>query len=229
MSRIVTIQVDAEKALADLGAIGSKHVPFVVAATLTRVAEMARNEARRVTRLKFRLHTDFIPQSVRFKPASKYDIKSRGEAFSSVFTTDKISGYMPLHETGGEKDPNIGHSKLALPTTDLQRTGFQTGSGAVRQSLKPKTLLRQYQGPSKTGSRTPGAAKKAFIIRSKKNPSVTLIVRRKTKARFPLQRLFFFEPRARIKSRWTFIPTVQRYVDFNFRPVLEKKWQEAIK
>jgi hypothetical protein len=225
----VTIVVDAEKALAEMGAIASKHAPFVVAATLTRVAEMARNEGRRITRQHFKLHTDFIPQSIRFKPASKYDLKTRGEAYSSVFTTDKISGYMPLHESGGEKNPHLGRTKIALPTTDLSMKGFQTGSGAVRYNLKPKTLLANYQGPVAPGKRVLGALKKAFIIRSKKNPAVTLIVRRKTKGRFPLERLFFFEPRTKIAPRWHLVPTITRYVDLNFRPVLEKKWQEANK
>lgn len=222
----------------DLNAMQRKHLPFVLAKTLTQTAKGAAGRVKMRTRQEFKLHSEFIPRGIRIRPAQKADLVRYGFIEADVHTAPLISGFMPLHETGGTKRPHATGMKdrgasLALPASGVTSRAFKTRSGRVRKRWKPKELLKAYNeglryGPGSRVSRSgKGGRRKAFITRS--STGTPIIVRRRSKARLPLEVLYSFIPRAQIDASWRFEPTVRRYVSFAIDKKFQRNMSQAIR
>lgn len=220
----------------DLNAVARQHLPFVLAKTLTQTAKGAAERVKMKTRREFNLHGEFIPRGIRFKSANKSDLVRFGFIESDVHTAPLISQFMPIHEMGGVRSPFPKGARdrgaaLALPGVDLRRRGgFKTRTGRIKKIWKPEELLKHYNAQGSKGGKQPrtggGARRKAFIIKSRRGQA--MIVRRRGKGSYGLERLFLFTPRAKIKPVWDFEPTVRRFVAFAIVKKFERNMREAI-
>jgi hypothetical protein len=230
------IDVDDAQALRNLRFISQEQWPFALTLALTRTAQLAQGAVRAATRANFKLHGEFIPRGIRVKPAKKGDVKM-GSGTAEVFTAPGISGWMPLHETGGEKVPGshsggVDRGKyLALPGEDLRKKSHKTGTGRTRKKWTPATLLKDYSKRTSGGDVVRvgrgGRKGKPFII-SGQFSGVPMIVRRASKGRYPLELLYIFSKRATIKPVWDFEDTINKMVRMEFTNQLRKAVQQAI-
>jgi hypothetical protein len=218
--------------------VGSEY-PEKVVEGIAEVAENGRDQARTVTRQKFNLHSEYIPRGIKSIPstpgqkkAAQRAIKRYSDMEAAVFLRPardpkKSLDFMVPHEVSGEKVPHGKSDLLAVPTTNLKgRSGFTTPRGKVRNRWKPATLLKHFEdrgssydtnqrtttnkgrklGPKK--KRLPGTA---FLIGGK--AGTMMIARRKTKrGDRNLEFLYSLVPRAKIKERWKFEPTIYNTV-----------------
>ena len=235
MIRVTALTTEARASLSDLE---KNQFPFALAKTLTEVAEMAVQNVQKTTRQEFQLHGEFIPRGIARSPAKKADVRNTGIGSTVIFTKPIISGWMPVHETGGVRQSAGGGAGdkgkyLAVPATDLLKRSYRTGTGRVRMPYKPSTLLATYKGRNVSMSGgivrpTKGGRKgKAFVIRGK-GSGTPMIVRRKTKSRYPLELLYIFSKRARYKPVWGFEKAVDETVELHFQDTLHANLQKAV-
>lgn len=235
---MLKFEIDDRSVVRELEKAAGDQWPYALALALTRTAQRAQEAVQAQTRSTFKLHGEFIPKGIRVTPARKADVQ-RGKAEAAVYTAPGISGWMPLHESGGLKEPSAhsgGGDKgrtLAIPGKGLTSMSYQTGTGAIRKRLKPAALLEFYnankpgasqKGKPKTGR---GSRRPAFIIKdnSSGNP---LIVRRAAGKNSPLEVLYNLIPKAHLKPQWQFEKTVQKSVHTHFIKELRKAVQEAL-
>lgn len=240
MIKVTALTNEARRGLNDLE---KNQFPYALAKTLTEIATLAVEEVKRTTRQEFRLHSEFIPKGIGRTTARKADVKNKGIGATVIFTKPIISGWMPVHETGGTRKAQSGGSGgvgrdkgkyLTIPATDLLKHAYRTGTGAVRRRWKPSELLSQYKGRNVSLSGgvvrpTRGGRKgKPFIIRSK-GSGVPMIVRRKGPKRYPLELLYIFSRKARYKPVWGFEKAVNEIVDLRFASRLRANLSVAVK
>ena len=217
------ITVNTEEVERDIKWFMRKEYPWALKKTLDAMAKEGQKAVQIQTRKEFSLHTDFVPKGVWAQVAKKKDIIAKGEGQSAVFTAPRISGFMPIHETGGTRTPQQSRN-IAIPAQDLKQLNFRTSTGKVKKQYKPKTLLEAFnRGTSSSGSRT----KDAFLIRGK--GGTPLIVRRKTKARYPLKVLYNLSRSASYKERWDFEDTVRQVVRRDFAKVFAREMENALR
>lgn len=229
-----------EEARRGLSTVEREQFPFALAKTLTDVASMAVKAVQKRTRQQFDLHSEFIPRGIARTRAKKADVKNTGMGTTVVFTKPIISGWMPVHETGGARKASAHGERdkgryLAIPATDLLQRSYRTGTGKVRRRWAPSTLLQSYaktRNVSMSGGLvrpTRGGRKgKPFIIRGR-GSGVPMIVRRKGKGRYPLELLYMFSKRAKYKRVWRFEQTVSEIVDRRFFTRLKRNLQIAVR
>lgn len=234
--KITALTKDARRSLSSLE---RDQFPFALAKTLTEIAGMAVIAVRKKTRQEFDLHTEFIPKGITRTRAQKKDVKNKGIGETVVYTKPIISGWMPIHETGGNRKAHSGLGKdkgkyLTIPAQDLLKRAYKTGSGKARKRWKPSTLLSQYKGRnvSYSGGMTRptrgGRKGKPFIIRGK-GSNVPIIVRRKGTQRYPLELLYIFSRKARYKPVWGFEKVVEEIVDLRFATRLKANLNVAVR
>ena len=240
MVRVVALTEETRKQLSELE---KEQFPFALAKTLTEIAEGSVQSVRQQTRRAFKLRSgEFIPKGIRKLSARKSDIRTTGVGKAVVFTQDRISGFMPIHEEGGMRSPSafgegIDKGKyLVYPGEALQRMAYRTARGAVKKRYKPGTLLNDLS----TGKLPPNVFArvvtgkgirrrkgKPFIIRGRAG-GVPMIARRISNTQYPIQILYVFTKRAQYRKQWRFEPTVHRYVEDNFQRILQNNLRMAV-
>jgi len=239
--QIINIEVLDKQARKALTNLQYEQFPFALAKTLVEVARGSVKAVRKETKAKFRLHGDFIPKGVSSEPNSfgkvKREIKKKFSGSTVVYTKERISSFMPIHEEGGTRLPSSAPAKtvsggrdkgksLALPGTkaplNITKHRFKTGSGKVSKRWHPRTLLQSYTGPYRGGrSAGSGSKKKPFIIKAR-GSGVPMIVRRSSKHRMPLQVLYVFAKSASYSGIWGFESTVRDHVERHFMTRLRR-------
>lgn len=228
---MIRLRADISAFLRDYNRIG-KAIPEAIVLGLAKTAQRGRDAVRRRTRQVFKLHTDYIPNSIRSIPdphrakaiaAATRALVGRHRDFSAAVylrgssNPKKSLAFLALHETGGVKRPAGGRA-LAAPGRDLRRYSFRTSRGAVRRGWKPEKLLEYYNrvGAADKGSiqRTPNTRgkPKAFILESGKGRG-RMIVRRKSRKSRDLEILYQFLQTAQIDKRWGWVKTVRSTVE----------------
>lgn len=227
------IKIYEKEAYNALSEIEKKEHPFVLAKSITQVAKGATFAVQAKTRQEFDLRSEFIPKSVRFTGAKKSEVKSIGKTSAKVFAMDRIQ-FMTIHEEGGEREPfgtggdDKGRS-FAIPSEMIGDT-HRTSTGRVKRRMKPKELLKNYQGRSVKGKprSNAGRTKEPFVIKGK-DSGVPMIVRRRSKKRYPLKILYIFTRRARYKPEWEFEDTVVAYVERAFPTIYSRNMRLAVR
>ena len=235
MAEAIAMRITAKTAEveAQLKALERDHFPFALSKTLTQVSNLAVEAVRAETRQKFDLKTEFIPRGISRTVAKKSDVKNKGIGTTVVFTKPIISGWMPIHETGGARTPHGSGSRdkgvaFTLPGRDIGKYSTKTATGATRKRWKAKELLKTYSGRRLPASvyaqviqgRVLKRKSDAFIIKGRAS-GVPMIVRRLTSERMPLEILYVFTRRATYKGVWDFAKTVEDTVENNFEKLLK--------
>jgi len=229
----VRIQAKTSEVESQLKALERDHFPFALAKTLTEVSNLAVQAVRAETRQKFDLKTEFIPRGISRTYAKKSDVRNKGVGTTVVFTKPVISGWMPVHETGGTRTPHGSGSNdkgqaFTVPGRDIGKYSTKTATGATRKRWKAKELLKAYSGRRLPASvyaqvvqgRVLKRKSDAFIIKGRAS-GVPMIVRRLTSERMPLEILYVFTRRATYKGVWDFAKTVEDVVDDKFETLLK--------
>lgn len=220
---MVTIQAHSQECLRALSNIRLNGLPRAVVLGFSRTARIARNRVANEARQRFKLHTEFIPKSVRYIPDrnKSHQITAAARAFrnkhksfrAAVFIRGHTSvkhklDFMLLHIEGGTKE-SIQKSTLAIPGKDLRRYSFKNRAGAARKAWKPASLLKHYNevGPNtkgrKLGPRIKRRGKpKSFLMTARSGHQ--MIVRRKTRKNKKIEILYHLKKRAKIKKVWDF-------------------------
>jgi len=232
--QIINIRTLIDATKRDLTRIQQEQFPFALAKTLTDIAKGAADIVRKETRSKFDLKTEFIPKGIGILPAKKSDVRA-GSGHSAVFTKPIISGFMPSHEYGDTRTPK-GKS-LAIPTEMIKTRSYRLRTGQVKKSYKPSTLLHGYMAKNRKVSFTGGLTqsrgsesprKQAFVIKGK-GSNVPIVVRRRTKKRYPLELLYIFSRRAKYRAVWGFESSVKDYVYRAFPNIFNRNMNQAIR
>ena len=102
---IINIKLE-DKATENLRQIATKQIPFVVAKTLTQIAQQSQQEVRKSIKEKFfiRKKSGGFESSIRIKPATKTKLTAE------VYT---MAAFAALQQTGGIKQAKDG--RLAIP------------------------------------------------------------------------------------------------------------------
>lgn len=239
---MIRIEAITRETYAALSKVEKEQFPFALAKTLTETAEGAVKAVRMQTRKVFELRSgNFIPKGIRKQSAKKSDIKRDGVGTAVVFTQERISGFMPIHEEGGVRTASVGNGDdkgkyLVQPGEALKRINYRTNRGAVKKRYKPSQLLSDFENrrlPKNVFARVvqgQGIRRrkgKPFIMRARSS-GVPMIVRRVSNMPFPIEILFIFSKRAKYKKQWRFEPTVKRYVDYAFERKLKRNLAHAV-
>ena len=240
---IINIEVLDKQARKALTNLQYEQFPYALAKTLVEVAKSGVRAVRRETKAKFKLHGGFVPKGISSEPRSfgvvKRQVKSQYQGTTVIFTKERISSFMPIHEDGGTRRPSSAPSKtvsggkdrgksFALPGTkapiNITKHRFKTSTGKTAKRWHPRTLLESYTGTYRGGrkaSSAGGSKKKPFIIRAK-GSGVPMIVCRTSKKRTPLQVLYVFAKSASYQGIWGFETTVRGHVESHFMTRLRR-------
>jgi hypothetical protein len=216
----MNVQVKSDKTLKAMKLFNAKQFPFAYAKALTETAEAGVQAGRQRTRDEFDLHTEFVPKGIAKQSAKKADVK-RGRATAVVFTKDRISSFMPIHEYGGTRKPAATkqHDKgrrLTIPGKGLPKTA-DTKTGKRKKRWIPSHLLHESN-----------AKRKPFIVRGK-NSGMPVIVRRISKQPYPLEVLYVMARRAGYGRTWHLEDAVRGSVEKKFQRIFRKNLLHAIK
>ena len=222
----IKVKVDFRETVKQLNKLEKKQVPFATAKSLTELAKIGQRAVRNNLDKKFELRAkSFIKRNIRIIPAKKRDV-NKLKAFSAVYTDDKITKFMVIHEEGGIRK-STQSKRLSIPSTDLQKLQFRKSTGAVKKKYQPRTLLKDFKGSrGKRGPRTRSRTKKPFIITGKGGQK--LLVRRISKKRRPLELLYVFDKTIKITKRWGFEKTVRGIVGFKANRIFERNLNQAL-
>lgn len=208
-----------------------KQFPFALARALTRTAQDGQSAIRARTKRAFDLRGKYTLRNLRVKPAKKADVVNLHAAYSEVYT-DKRIPYMPQHEPGDIKKAKESRN-IAVPMRGIKSKRYRTSRGTKKQYL-PSTLIGKSivaRGSRSVGPRPAGKGrskqKNVFVIRSKRT-GVRLMVRRKTVKAKPLEFLWAFVPRARIKPSWRFEQTIKQRVSRTFNKHFRRSMARAV-
>lgn len=226
-----------------------KDWPKAVVKSFAKIAEIATVDNRKMTKQKFKLHTDYITQGIRYYPKTTSQkeraekaLKRFGDMNAAVYlrgsrTPAKSLEFMAHHEYGEEREAL--KKWIAIPMTDLRKRNYKTGRGMVKLRWRPERLLRTFRergssfgpgdktttnrglhlGPIK--DRLPGAA---FLIRSRGGDP--MIVRRISRAsgasKGDLEFLYIFKESATINKNWDFVSNVYSSVVNNYFKVIHQ-------
>ena len=227
------VRVDLKEFMDSAKKLGDSEYPRYLAKAFQYLSMRARNEVRHETKSKFKLHTEFIPNSILNTPhtagqvkAAENSIRQYHDIMSAVFlrpasTPKRDLGFMVPHETGERKVPR--HGMLAIPAGDLENYDYKTSRGSVKSQYKPKNLLKSYNrvGGNTKGhklSGKSGGAPKPFLL--KLGSGKEMVVRRQAKTSNRLEFLYSLKSSARIDPVWSFEETVKRTVQEVYKAVI---------
>lgn len=212
-----------------LGTFIGDQIAFVTAKSLTDLATASQRLIRENIPRRFNVHSTWVQKGVRVKPALKKDIQNYGMAEAEV---KHIDPYMEQHEVGGDKElrshgKSVGKKNIAIPEKGFAANA-RTGSGKIKTSMRPKTLLKDIGKPGRQRKWGKHRKPKPYIIKSKFN-GAALIAIRTTDARYPVEYLYVLSKHAHIKQRFDFEKQTRVYVEGNASKVFAENMMAAIK
>lgn len=216
----ITVRPNFQEVQAALNNFKETQLPFAVALSLTKAAQVGQRAGQDAARAHFKLHTQYIPSQVKIKPAEKRDFYI-GRCQSDVHTTEKIA-FMTLQELGGTKEPRV--SALSVPQEDLLGMDPKTAIGRIKNKFAPATILREtYSIKSHRRNKKPGLAQAAFIHNSR------VFMRTGTEHDAPISLLYYFIPEAHIKPEWKLFEAVATAVLANYDQIFRDSFARAVR
>lgn len=239
--------VDLTKFYESIRLLDHRYVPEALTEAFSDLAILGRNKNRAETAIKFELHSQYIPNSIKAIPsnasqkeAARNSLRRKHDIMAAVYvrganTPKKDMGFMVDHEGGETRLPQ--GAKIATPMPDLEQYGSKNAGGSRRKKWRPAQLLRTYNESGKSAThkgknmgpqsrRVPG---KPFLLQSK---GESYIVRRLKKnagggnkgggTREGLEFLYSMQGSASIKKEWGFEHLVHHTVQANYGRIIAK-------
>jgi len=191
---VIYIDVNVPDAVKSLGRVARQQVPFATALALTWTAADAQAAVRDALPGKFTIRNTWVDKGIRILPAHK---ASWPNMSARIYSRDD---FMARQEFGGVKVPR-GHD-LAIPMPEmLARVGGKRG--IIRKRNRPKAILNtRRKGIKPFVATMPDGTHGIFV--------------RRNHERLPIDMLYALVPRAPVKPRWDFEPTVREQVQRQF-------------
>lgn len=192
-----------------------KQIPFATSLAVNRTAEKAKQALRTSVSRTFTERSKFVRNGIKRTRATKRDPTSAVGSQDDFMRLQAVGG---IKKKGGGKGGRIrkggpgGGSFMAIPVI----------GGPARKTIAAKTTPRKW--PSRLGATS---KKKPFIVTFKSGKRA--LVRRKKKARLPLEVIYFFHRSVKIPKRWNFLDIVEASVRENWAREAVKALEEALK
>jgi len=125
--------------------VARRQMPFAMAHALTMTAGFARDDVRDNVVRKFTIRNQSLLRSAKGGfLAQRAEKKDWPNPQAAVFTR---MNFWKLHETGGQKRPERGAKRVAIPTKFTIRKGRRGGggkkAGSMKPSFKPKAIRKR--------------------------------------------------------------------------------------
>lgn len=132
----ITVKTNASLVARRLGSLERRQMPFVMAKTLTRLAQLGRDNVKRRVSRTFKIRSRGILSSgFQIDRAEKRDWP---KVTAAVGAKER---FWVEHETGERKRPRKGARRVAIPTKFVTR--MRTRTGRIPKRLKPRDLRRK--------------------------------------------------------------------------------------
>ena len=208
-----------DKAVADT----QKKIRHAAYITLEKVAERGRNALIANYPKKFKDENGIIKNKGVPKQVTKSKVNKTNLSIE-LFTKDSIS-FMYDQQYGGERTGK-GGAKKAVPFLKTQQIG-RTSKGTMKKGFQISTLMKKALD-HETAKRTGGHKPKPFIMTARSGHKMLSV--RLGKARTPIQPLYHFDKKTKIRPRWDFVKTVEgvtvHYIDKTFEQCLKKEMEK---
>ena len=210
---MISVKANFKEVSKQLSDLEKKQIPFATALTLTRLARGSEAPLRQEidNQLTIRNRTLLIKGVISTK-ARKSDFPNQK---SSVGISERFE-FLSQHATGDTRYPitRIGDANYrAIPNEKVIK---RTSKGKISKKKRPQFLLKDRS-----------RKKNAFIIKAKSGKN--LIVRRKTKRKYPLIVLYKLTPIANIRPSVKAAGTVRRFVHSHANSYLRLALDQSIK
>lgn len=206
---MITIQIDAKRAIRTLREDGEKQIPFALANAVNKIAKDVQFDERVQLRRAFTLRRpEWADRAVKItKFAKKQD----------------PTAVIGIHPPGGDERADI-LTKFETETSKTPRAGAHVAIPIAAKRTK-KDIVRKNQQP-----RALIASGKAFIIRQTKNPAVQLVVRYAGRGkRKALETLWLLVRRVPISPDLKFEMTARKSIDRTAKTHLQREFDNAMK
>ncbi|MEK7766078.1 MAG: hypothetical protein AAB368_07545, partial [bacterium] len=191
-----------------LSAFAARQLPFATAVSLTRLAQGAQDELRKTLPSFFKVRGPRVGRGVTINRAEKRDWP---RCKAEVGTRDE---FMARQVTGGEKRPEKGAARVAIPTRFV--ASQRTSAGAIPARLKPR-VVRSRKGAWVT--RETGSAQLFLAVGQAKG----------VQARLRNAVLFLLRTRAKIRPRWPFVRVAGEKARKDYRAIFARELTAAAK
>ncbi|WP_446744300.1 hypothetical protein [Silvibacterium acidisoli] len=225
----VRVKVDVTAAVQGLHELEKQHIPFALAATLTKVVKGAQGEVQGQLPSRFTLRNDFTQKGIRIKPAEKKSAVIEADVHTD--TANRKTGapdYLGKQEDGGERVAFGGHSHIAIPTKYLRQMIGE--SSPIPAELRPKALLTAVNGRYATRTRKGQMALRnqvtvrgmVFFVQQSRSGTPMIMGRYWTDHEaYPF---YILARSVRTKPRLAMDKTVETYVQQNFQKAWDEQW-----
>lgn len=193
-----------------------KQVKFAAMKSLNSVAFKARTGLIDDFSKSFTVRNKSLPKAVAIQKAEKEKL---------VTTVSFPKDWMYLNTVGGEKRPD-GSKALAFPGSEIDN-GARLSSGKIKQSQKPKQLLKyadSHPGRTKGGK---GAAKPHAFKTVGKHGYQVVGIREGTGDR-DVKWLYSLQDKAKIEKKWDFFGLVKETAEKELPKEFEKQLKHAL-
>lgn len=206
---MVNIKIDTNAAaLSDrLAAIASGQMPFVMAQTLTQMAQMARKAQKDRLGEYFKQRTNWSKTGLKVIRAEKKDFPN---PFAIVGVRDKI---MALNITGGDRG-STGSGSVAVPNQESRKFLNSSNETLGPPRFPGRIVKRKFN------------QNKPFII---DNGSKSRMVIRTSNERYPLLTLYIFKDKVRIDKNWPLVENVNRQLSSIYSETFSENLKKALK
>lgn len=206
---MITITIDAKRAIRTLREDADKQIPFALANAINKIAKDAQTDERVQLRRAFTLRRpEWADRAVKITKFAK--------------KKDPIA-VLGIHPPGGDARADI-LTKFEADTVKTPRAGAHVAIPVAAKRTK-KDIVRKNQQP-----RALIAAGKAFIIRQTKNPAVQLIVRYAGRGkRKTLETLWLLVRRVPISPDLKFEQTARKSIDRTATKHLQREFDNAMR
>ena len=157
---LITLRCNIDDAARQVRALQEEQLPFIIAKSLTRVAQAAQGQVRLTLPRIFEIRNVWTERGIRITPATKEKQVAEVYTDTSNYRTG-APDYLQRQEEGGERVPVGGHRYLAIPTDYLWR--YTPKSRPLPDNLRPSALLpagaevgQVFGGTFSSGSRATG-------------------------------------------------------------------------
>ena len=182
-----------------------KQMRFATSVTLYETAKQAQEAVRADLPHEFTIRNNWVSRGIRMSPGSSRAIRNSASGISDMqVEVGTVDEFMRMQAEGGVKKPNKADS-VAVPVREPE-TEITSRKKWPRRVLKePRTFLWRRPPDSKR-----------------------FILQRAGDSRYPIKRLYTFEPEVRIPKRWPFLEKAEKIVSESYNENFNRAFERAM-
>jgi hypothetical protein len=222
------VRVDLTRFNLEMRNLTKKQLPVAIAMGLSSSALKAKKTMQKRLPARFKLHTEYVPNSISTWPYNKSTAKQEarklsrfGDMHARVYFRSQKGGdrttvkrsmeFLDDQELGTYKTPHGSNQNILVPSKHLLRKGIKTGTGKIRYRYSPKGIYDTIKAGGKT---TRGKIGDPFVIND------TIMARTGT---WEYEPLYFKKPKTKQKNRLHMHETVRRSVKRTYKQDIKRE------